>query len=186
MGSDGMRAVVRRLVHVCLSALSAFFMFIIRLLRPRRGKQQESVDKETDTDPRSGDQAMQSPSPVPTLKIASCLAVRKTLVLDLDDTLVHSTEEWALNYDFTVSLHLRATDGSSSFYLHKRSAYSFFFFLNDYDVVVLTVALVIVLLLYRGSCRVLRSDKTLFNALLKESVKMVRCLRLHRKRSCIR
>ena len=58
-----------------------------------------------------------SPPPVPSLKIASCLAVRKTLVLDLDETLVHSTEDWALNYDFTVSLHLRASDGSSLYCL---------------------------------------------------------------------
>ena len=109
-----MKVGITRFIRAVANAILAFIKYILVLLHLRRGKQPSSDVPGLSSD--GGDKPLSAPPPpAPSLKIVSCLAVRKTLVLDLDETLVHSTEDWALNYDFTVSLHLRTTDGSGLF-----------------------------------------------------------------------
>ena len=102
---------VVRFLRACLSVVSALFASTLVTLRLRRALPDDDMLGETD-----GGTLLPSQPPtssVAALKVAACLAARKTLVLDLDETLVHSTEEWALSYDFTVSLHLCTSEGTS-------------------------------------------------------------------------
>lgn len=108
---------VVRFLRACLGLLSALLASVLAALHLRRVVPDGGMLADADDGvllPSQPPQTGAVPS-VAALKVAACLAVRKTLVLDLDETLVHATEEWALTYDFTVSLHLRTSEGTSPF-----------------------------------------------------------------------
>ena len=136
---------ISRLVHNLVRQLLLFVRSLSSLFVGAGGESQSPyapVLKETDVDDGEGysrvlqllaSRSLHSPTPLPR-------GGRKTLVLDLDETLIHSTTRNGTDYDATVDVTLGSD--THTFYVHKRPFADYF--LNQvskwYDVVIFTAS----------------------------------------------